>query len=205
MVFVIFTFNIYHCILLQKKQVGTEIALNHFDQFYSSVFENWPSIRLALLCPHSYCAVANVFAKERSSEALFGDLDVFNMKDAYYLQLGELGTVEMPSEKSNKNAETESNKQPLTEEPQYENKSTMPIVVDETKGEYMPVTEYKHREFDEEDISSFYVPNPSFKAHVIKHGVIHYPEHWEMYYCPKGKFRKFPSPCVDETGLLSES
>ncbi|CAL1285528.1 unnamed protein product [Larinioides sclopetarius] len=187
----------------KKKPLGSEIALNHFDQFYSSVFENWPSMRLALLCPHSYCAVANVFAKERSAEALFGDLDVFNMKDAYYLQLGELGTVDIPSAKASENAGAESSKEPLTQEPDYENKCTMPIAVDDTKGEFMPVTEYKHREFDEEDLSSFYLPNPGFKTNVIKHGVIHYPEHWEMYYCPKGKFRKFPPPRTDVTGLLN--
>ncbi|GIX83825.1 hypothetical protein CEXT_337321 [Caerostris extrusa] len=185
------------------KQPGTEIALNHFDQFYSSVFENWPSIRLGLLCPHSYCAVANVFSKERSSEALFGDLDVFNMKHAYYLELGDLGTVESTSNQSDQNDNVQHNEEPLTKEPEFTNNVTAPILVNDTASEFMPVTEFKHREFDDEDLSNFYQPNPGFKAKVIKHGVIHYPESWEIYYSPRGKFRKFPSPKTDETGLLN--
>ncbi|KAG0421913.1 hypothetical protein HPB47_002212, partial [Ixodes persulcatus] len=41
---------------------GKERALRHFDEFYSGVYgTEWPSIRLALLCPNKPCAVLNSF------------------------------------------------------------------------------------------------------------------------------------------------
>ncbi|CAN7981639.1 unnamed protein product, partial [Ixodes pacificus] len=41
---------------------GKERALRHFDEFYSGVYgAEWPSIRLALLCPNKPCAVLNSF------------------------------------------------------------------------------------------------------------------------------------------------
>ncbi|PRD23770.1 UNVERIFIED_CONTAM: nsun4 [Trichonephila clavipes] len=188
------------------KTLGSAIALDHFDQFYSSVFDNWPSIRLALLCPHSYCAVANVFAKEKSAHELFGDMDVFNMKDAYHLQLGELGMMTDTFDQSNQNVDSDINHQTNKERFEDQIKSVIPVPMKTTIEEYsefMPATEFKHREFDSEELSNFYQPNPNFKAQLIKHGVIHYPEHWEMYYCPRGKFKRFPPPKTDVTGLLN--
>ncbi|GFU42121.1 hypothetical protein NPIL_351961 [Nephila pilipes] len=188
------------------KTLGSVIALNHFDQFYSSIFKNWPSIRLALLCPHNYCAVANVFAQEKSAEKLFGDMDVFNMKDAYYLQLGELGTMADTSDQTNQNMDTDLKDKTYKETLEDQIKSVMPVSVKESADEhheFMPATEFKHRELDSENLSDFYQPKPNFKAQLIKHGVIHYPEHWEMYYCPRGKFKRFPPPKTDDTGLLN--
>lgn len=44
---------------------GTQRALRHFDDFYADVFgEQWPSVRLALLCPNKPCALPNPFLAE---------------------------------------------------------------------------------------------------------------------------------------------
>jgi len=48
--------------VLAKKKHPVDRTLEHFDDFYKTVFgRRWPSIRLALLSPHKYCAVINNF------------------------------------------------------------------------------------------------------------------------------------------------
>lgn len=45
-----------------RKKEATELALEHFDQFYSPVYGKlWPSIRISLLSPQKYCALVNNF------------------------------------------------------------------------------------------------------------------------------------------------
>ncbi|KAG8187176.1 hypothetical protein JTE90_020048 [Oedothorax gibbosus] len=192
-----YEFNIRQYSTPRVKQPGSEIALNHFDQFYSSIFENWSSIRLGLLCPHSYCAVVNVFSREKSPAELFPDMEVFNMKDAYYLQLGELDDMstapEPPLQNTSKDNEQFTSAMNLNQPPSES----------EDYNEFMPATELKHRDLDTEEFADFYDPNIKYDAQVIKHGVIHYPEHWEMYYCPRGRFKKFPPPKEDISGLLN--
>lgn len=41
----------------------TALALDHFDFYYGPLFgKQWPSVRLGLLSPHKYIAVANIFS-----------------------------------------------------------------------------------------------------------------------------------------------
>lgn len=52
-----------HWSTLQKKIFPINKALDNFDDLYSSVYnDKWPSIRIALLSPHKYCAVVNNFS-----------------------------------------------------------------------------------------------------------------------------------------------
>lgn len=55
-----------------KKKSNTQKALQHFDDFYKSVFDHrWPGIRAALLTEHKYVALVNNFADtEKTKEAL---------------------------------------------------------------------------------------------------------------------------------------
>jgi len=60
--------------VLAKKKHPVDRALEHFDDFYKTVFgRRWPSIRLALLSPHKYCAVINNFG---DSDIAVSDLQV---------------------------------------------------------------------------------------------------------------------------------
>lgn len=45
-----------------KKKTTKDKALEHFDDFYGSVYGNrWKSIRVALLSEHKYVALVNNF------------------------------------------------------------------------------------------------------------------------------------------------
>lgn len=50
---------------VRPENQGTQRALRHFDEFYADVFgEQWPSVRLALLCPNKPCALPSPFLAE---------------------------------------------------------------------------------------------------------------------------------------------
>lgn len=55
-----------------KKIFPKHRALEHFDDFYKSVFgDKWPSIRVALLSPQKYVALVNNFGDtEKTCEKL---------------------------------------------------------------------------------------------------------------------------------------
>lgn len=49
--------------------MSTDIALQHFDNFYGKVYgKDWKSARIGLLSPHKYCAVVNIFADNEETE-----------------------------------------------------------------------------------------------------------------------------------------
>lgn len=57
---------------MKKKIHPKDKALQHFDDFYSSVYgKRWKSIRVALLSPHKYIAIVNNFSNpEKVSQEL---------------------------------------------------------------------------------------------------------------------------------------
>lgn len=62
-----------HWSVIAKKKTPKDKALEHFDDFYKSVYgKRWPSIRIALLSPHKYCAVVNNFG---DTETTMKDLE----------------------------------------------------------------------------------------------------------------------------------
>ncbi|RZF32742.1 hypothetical protein LSTR_LSTR005935 [Laodelphax striatellus] len=70
-----------HWATLKKMTQPSDKALEHFDDFYASVFKNsWRSIRLALLSPQKYCAVVNNFADTEETAAFFENNGAFNMR-----------------------------------------------------------------------------------------------------------------------------
>lgn len=179
----------------KAKQQPTEFALHHFDQFYAPVFKNWSSIRLGLLCPHYYCAVTNVFSKKLIPSEVFCEMDVFNLRDMYCLNLADVPGSNQTSSNVKKEEDVSSTMDDLEDNPQG-------VAVFEE--EYVPATRFKNREFDiEEEYSEFYNIDINYKAQLVRHGAIHYPEHWEIYFCQRGKFKKFQSPKVDVSNLLN--
>lgn len=188
------------------KGFPSALALNHFDQFYSPVFKNWASIRLGLLCPHYYCAFANTFSKNIIVAEDFPDMDVFNMREMYYLNLakpsGAIEANESPVNNQSVNSNEESTEDfadHSDNEEDCENESTSFIMQDE----YMPATRYKNRDSEFEDYSDYYDINENYKAQLVPFGTIHFPKNWNIYYCQRGKFKKFPSPKTDASGLLN--
>lgn len=70
---------------IQKASKNADLAISHFDNFYSKVYgPMWPSMRLGLLSPHKYCAISNSFLdNEELYEELRGDSEIINL-DQYY-------------------------------------------------------------------------------------------------------------------------
>lgn len=165
------------------------------------MFKNWPSVRLGLLCPHFYCAVVNVFSKRIKPHETFPGMDVFNMKDLYRLNLAkEPGVPEVDENTNTVDQETTTN---VTEEETISDEEDMDS--DVSQEEYMPATRLRNREFNfEEEYSEYYDINLNYKAQLVRHGTIHFPENWDIYYCQRGKFKRFPSPKADASGLLSK-
>lgn len=58
--------------IIKKKTEPRDRALNHFDDFYGSVYgKRWKSLRLALLSPNKYIAIINNFGNaEKTSQEL---------------------------------------------------------------------------------------------------------------------------------------
>ncbi|XP_039275582.1 5-methylcytosine rRNA methyltransferase NSUN4-like [Nilaparvata lugens] len=70
-----------HWATLKNIKRPTDKALEHFDDFYASVFKNsWRSIRVALLSPQKYCAVVNNFADAEETSSMFENIGAFNMR-----------------------------------------------------------------------------------------------------------------------------
>lgn len=189
----------------QPKNLPSVLALNHFDQFYGPLFQNWPSIRLGLLCPHFYCAVANVFSKKIIASEDFLDMNVFNMKEMYHLNLAKVPSSVDDNSTSNFSENIDSQEESINEKIDFsddeDDEDSSSLVSQE---EYMPATKFKNRESELEDYGDYYDINMDYKAQLVPYGTIHFPENWSIFYCQRGQFKKFPSPKTDACGLLSE-
>ncbi|GFG31356.1 hypothetical protein Cfor_10537, partial [Coptotermes formosanus] len=73
--------------VLAKKKHPADRALEHFDDFYKTVFgRRWPSIRLALLSPHKYCAVINNFGDSDIAVSDLQNTGALNMRTVFELE-----------------------------------------------------------------------------------------------------------------------
>lgn len=76
-----------HWSVLAKKKHPVDRALEHFDDFYKTVFgRRWPSIRLALLSPHKYCAVINNFGDSDIALSDLQNIGALNMRTLFELE-----------------------------------------------------------------------------------------------------------------------
>ncbi|CAG7731158.1 unnamed protein product [Allacma fusca] len=74
------------------KKSHVDRALEHYDDFYASVFKNrWPSFRLGLLSSPKYVAVPNVFTNsvDQISESL-EDLGAYNLASIWTAQSSQI-------------------------------------------------------------------------------------------------------------------
>ncbi|PSN46828.1 5-methylcytosine rRNA methyltransferase NSUN4 [Blattella germanica] len=95
-----------HWSVLAKKQYPVDKALEHFDDFYKTVYgTRWPSIRLALLSPHKYCAVVNNFATTESTVSQLEEIGALNLKTVFKLEKERI-LQEKQEEKRKHNLET---------------------------------------------------------------------------------------------------
>ncbi|XP_075233973.1 5-methylcytosine rRNA methyltransferase l(2)10685 isoform X2 [Lycorma delicatula] len=80
-----------HWAVEKKNQTAIYKALEHFDDFYSSVYgKTWKSIRVALLSPQKYCAVINNYDNSEATATLLKNEGAFNMRDAIKGQKNQL-------------------------------------------------------------------------------------------------------------------
>ncbi|XP_022238016.1 LOW QUALITY PROTEIN: 5-methylcytosine rRNA methyltransferase NSUN4-like [Limulus polyphemus] len=95
-----------HWAKLSNKKWSTDLAIQHFDDFYSSIFgKQWPSIRLALLCPHKYFAVINCFSNQEKTENMLFDLGALHLRDVYSSAL-DISTQNSVIDKSESHSDT---------------------------------------------------------------------------------------------------
>jgi len=82
-----------HWAVIKKKIHPKDKALEHFDDFYGSVYGNrWKSLRLALLSPHKYIAIVNNFGNpEKVSQELewSGAMNIRKTVEAYAQTVGK--------------------------------------------------------------------------------------------------------------------
>lgn len=136
-------------------------------------------------------------------------MDVFNLRDKYLLNLAE--SVSEPNSEVSRNSENICDDKEDTEKV-CDFSDTESDIVDDTQltsvvshDEYMPATRFKNHDPQlEEDYSDYYDIDVNYKAQLVPYGTIHYPKNWNIFYCQRGKFKKFPSPKTDASGLLSK-
>lgn len=137
-------------------------------------------------------------------------MDVFNLRDKYFLNLAE--SVSDTCEVSSNSENIRDNKEDTEKVCDFSDTENENDIVDDTEltsvvsqDEYMPATRFKNHEPQlEEDYSDYYDIDVNYKAQLVPYGTIHYPEHWNIFYCQRGKFKKFPAPNTDASGLLSK-
>ncbi|PNF27737.1 hypothetical protein B7P43_G12799 [Cryptotermes secundus] len=82
-----------HWSVLAKKKYPVDKALEHFDDFYKTVFgRKWPSIRLALLSPHKYCAVINNFGDSDTVVSDLQNIGAMNIRTLFELEKENIKT-----------------------------------------------------------------------------------------------------------------
>ena len=148
----------------------------------------------------------NVFSKRIIAEEDFHGMEVFNLRDKYLLNLAESASDACEiSIKSEDNFDNLADAEKINDISDSEN-----TVDDDAKSvvsqdEYMPATRIKNNNSEfEEDYTDYYDIDMNYKAQLVPHGTIHYPEHWNIFFCQRGKFKKFPPPKTDASGLLSK-
>lgn len=149
--------------------------------------------------------MVNVFSKKITAAEDFHGMDVFNLRDKYLLNLAKSVNADN-SETSNKSENISSNEVKFDDfsdsEDDIVDDSVTSVV---SQDEYMPATRFKNNKSEiEEDYNDYYDIDINYKAQLVPYGTIHYPEHWNIFYCERGKFKKFPSPSTDASGLLSK-
>ncbi|XP_054269648.1 5-methylcytosine rRNA methyltransferase NSUN4-like [Macrosteles quadrilineatus] len=68
----------------RKKKTSVDTAIEYFDTVYGPLFEKrWPSIRLALLSPHKYCAVVNNYNEPDKTCTELENIGAINIREMF--------------------------------------------------------------------------------------------------------------------------
>lgn len=210
---------------VKVKHNPRDFALNEFDRVYGSAFKNWPSIRLGLLCPHSYCAVVNSFADCDQVSDILLDIGAFDIGTAYREKLLEYESLKSNEQIFNSGSLSDSNIVNCQSDLQEEETDHLIRAKEEdqqngdllegtdihefssqlSEDDYVQPTKFKYRnaDFEPEKFSEFYNTDTDFTVKLIDEEPFQFPEHWRIFFFPRGKFTEFPPPRCDPTGILN--
>ncbi|XP_025425771.1 5-methylcytosine rRNA methyltransferase NSUN4 [Sipha flava] len=222
-----------HWSVAKKKIHPKDKALEHFDDFYGSVYgKRWKSIRLALLLPHKYIAVVNNFSDaDKISQELewAGAMNLRKVVEAYtpnvenkFLNKNKIQDLDKTLEKllltgenkNNTNKEKEkyvekaSLEESLLEAECDENRLVDPESNSNIGGlyQFIPATEL-HGKTDwipESQHYQYYEENSDFPINVLnEESSLNIPPHLQLYTFDRGDFSSFPRSKIRTTKVSS--
>jgi len=184
------------------------IALTHFDEFYSKMYQNrWSSLRIGLLCQQKYCAVVNNFGDTEDTIEKLEDLGCINVGKQVMLDQRRLKEY-VPEEKV---VPEEPEDLPVVEE-EVVNVSLGPdqaqhrIINPEERSmgggstsalyDFVPTTELKGMEefVEEADYYKYYKRMDQDDVRIVGDHLITWPNTLQVFTFPRGVTDSFPSP-----------
>ncbi|KAI2805928.1 5-methylcytosine rRNA methyltransferase nsun4, partial [Blomia tropicalis] len=212
---------------------ATELALQHYDNFYLKVYGNkWPSIRLGLLSPNKYAAMVNYFAD--SSEATQIKLRQEGAYDLAYVYEKNLkrilrflekkkyiGSFKSLSDNKNLN-EVAPNilSSNVTSDSEFEDigafftdsdaSSSGTFInaaqLDLELNDFIPAQELNIQEeiIDDREYFEFYEMDSDVPNISFKEqNVLNYPTMLSLFTFPRNDFSNYPSPRLDKSNLFN--
>ncbi|XP_046918583.2 5-methylcytosine rRNA methyltransferase l(2)10685 [Dermatophagoides farinae] len=213
----------------KNKVYNTELALRHFDSFYSKIYGNqWQSIRLGLLSPKKYAAIVNNFVDFESIEIELRQLGAYNLRYIYDKNLRKIvkqlkqdefiksrnvmavnnsnhnESIVMPSELEYTESETENIEAFFTDVQESElehNQASMHLDL----SEFVPVTELKYREevIDDHKYFEFYDMNHELHIDRVQQNELEMPVLLNLYVFRRNDFTQFPAARLCESNLFN--
>ncbi|XP_022180254.1 5-methylcytosine rRNA methyltransferase NSUN4 [Myzus persicae] len=220
-----------HWSSIKKRIHPKDKALEHFDDFYGSVYgKRWRSIRLALLSPHKYIAIVNNFGDSEKVSQQLEWLGAMNIRKVVEAQL--LKAEESTNEKNIQELDKKLKKLLLTDENELDTKqenaeyvekaslhqSLLEAEHDESRiidpeansnigglYQFIPATEL-HGKSDwipESQHYQYYEENSDFPINILnEESPLNIPPHLQVFTFDRGDFSPFPHP---KTGVTKVS
>ncbi|KAH9387979.1 5-methylcytosine rRNA methyltransferase nsun4 [Tyrophagus putrescentiae] len=212
----------------QLKKESVDLALAHYDNFYSKVYqEQWQSIRLGLLSPNKYAAIVNHFG---DSEAVQIALRQAGAYDLQYIYEKNLRRILRQLEKKRFFAARKAEKRRVhpsileasgaTSDSEFESINAFftdsegggedgggfinEAQMDLNLNDYVPVSDLKYAEetVDDADYFKFYDIHSEVPVTVVEQNVLRYPTNLSLFTFPRNNFSTFPSPKLRQTNLF---
>lgn len=216
--------------VLRKKDVPTQKALSHFDDFYKQVYDNkWPKIRKALLGEKKYVAVINNFGDFETQISDMEKLGALNIKNLFQLRKQEYldnnkqkenyviypkrltmknGNSNQLFELDETNLNTESTKTDQNNLAEL-NTNRLVDVKDALSAtilqEFIPATKIKGKEdfMLESSHYQLYDTKGDLGVKIVKEYDFNYPEYFKIYCFERDNYSKFNPPKKDVTGVYN--
>lgn len=200
---------------MRKKETASQLALQHFDQYYSPLFgKRWPSMRLALLSQSKYCALLNNFSQ---IDDVISHFDAGVLSDIITDARNTPASVNVNRNLSDLSSNAQI-KQDVHEDGGEEKQSKSQFYVAGQTEEvmdfdptdiyqYMPVKRViseEERLLAEEQRQSVYEPD-DIEVSIIEESSIQIPASLKAYCYEKGDVTLFPPPPKDDFNTLGIS